>query len=921
MDKIVGFVVTAGHLDIEWYQAMRSYRQWIIEAFEDLKTISKTRKDFVTYCLDGQYFPLKEYLDVIPEDKPLIKEFVKNGLLSIGPFYTQFDEWLPSAESMIRNCLYGERLCKKFGGYMRAGYLPDNFGHPVQLAQILNGFDIDSLLFMRGMPEVPGGHTDEFIHKGIDGSELFVSHFRESYSGAFDIFNKEILPTQPRIVPYYNEYMSYEAHREWADHDDPQRIARSMVDNVMRIVGRYPTRIVPLIAGFDHLPPQINIGDSIKCANEMQDEIEFIMGNVEDYVLLAKKNLSKNMPVSYYDMELIGSKYQFVLLGALSTRTYIKRENFLCEALIEKYAEPLDVIASLYGYSHKQRLFDEAWEYLMINSAHDSIHGSSLDDVHLEMMSRYACTRQIAAAVIHDAMKYAGRQMSPWAKKDNEVLVFAPQTAENQTAELWLPVNQPLPVEREGWRAFSQPRQFVYRDISLIDEEGRVLLTQIEPREPIENNGLGKPRNSPYPGIEFQKVLFQGNFKAGQLYRLSMDVTEKTASELTGGPNFLENSLIRVDVHGALISILDKRSGFSAHNLNLLEEEADAGDAWDYSPTWTPGEIVRSTQFPFVSKLKSLGQVRGKIEISGKISVPKNLSGDDRSFERAEIPVVFEVSLDAGAARVDIKLWFNNTANDHRVRLRVPVPVKTDFVRSQSQLAIVDRKIERQKEIEPWVQPPTQLLPCREWVAVQDNQHGIAIALKGMYDYEAIINPLSNQPDLFITLLRGFDRMGRLNTLQRKGDASMSAYTPGAQCHGEQNIEWAYVLYRVDDNEKAPFIKSIWSYLYPPVAHAIRAAHENTAMDSVSAPYAVENPNIQFSALKLAYDNDGYILRLYENQGKKTEAFVRLSPIFKRAEIVNMNERTLSSLEIKDGGVYITFEPYKAVTLKLASEL
>ncbi|NCC45368.1 MAG: hypothetical protein EOM18_17680, partial [Clostridia bacterium] len=271
MKKITGFIVTAGHLDIEWYQPLRSYRFWTVEALEELKRIHETRDDFVTYCLDGQYYPLKEYLDVVPEDEKIIKDMIKEGLLTIGPFFTQFDEWLPSAESMIRNCLYGDRLCKKFGGYMRAGYLPDNFGHPLQMPQILQGFGIDSLLFMRGMPEIEGGHHDEFIYEGIDGSKIFASHFRESYGGALDIFSKRTLPPQPREVPYYADYLSYEQHKELAEHDDPQRIAKSLIENVHSIKDRYPTGIIPLIAGYDHLPPQAGIGESVKAANEMQD--------------------------------------------------------------------------------------------------------------------------------------------------------------------------------------------------------------------------------------------------------------------------------------------------------------------------------------------------------------------------------------------------------------------------------------------------------------------------------------------------------------------------------------------------------------------------------------------------------------------------------------------------------------------------
>ena len=41
LKKIKGFIVTAGHLDIEWYQPLRSYRVWTVEAIEDLKKNGK----------------------------------------------------------------------------------------------------------------------------------------------------------------------------------------------------------------------------------------------------------------------------------------------------------------------------------------------------------------------------------------------------------------------------------------------------------------------------------------------------------------------------------------------------------------------------------------------------------------------------------------------------------------------------------------------------------------------------------------------------------------------------------------------------------------------------------------------------------------------------------------------------------------
>lgn len=914
MRRLKGFIITAGHLDIEWYLPMRSYRFWTVEALEQLKAAAG-REDFVTYVLDGQVFPLEEYLEVVPEDEGEMRELIRQGKLSVGPFYTQFDEWIPSAESMIRNCLYGKRKAQAFGGYMRAGYLPDNFGHPRQLPQILNNFGIDSLMFMRGMPEVEGGHPDEFLYEGLDGSRVLVSHFRESYSGGFDIFRKVpeqlgepkgelnceigIDGLQPRDLPYHEGYLSYEWHKELADHDDPEGTARSLVENVRRIQKRYPSGIVPLIAGFDHLPPQINIGDSVRAANEMQDEIEFVMGSAEDYIKEVQARM-KNPAV--YRMELLGSRYQGLLLGALSTRTYLKRQNFASEAMVERYAEPLETLASLYGYRRKERLLEEAWRYLMINSAHDSIHGSSTDEVHVEMESRFAAVRQISAGLVHESFKFIGQKIKHWwGDEEKGILVYAPAGEGIQTAELWLPLRR--------------------KQVRIQNSSGREVPVQILPRESIEQNGIGLPRNESFPNAMFQRVLFQDEFSEGGLVSLSADIGaggSGPATDLKAGQNVLENRYLRVETKGALLDLLDKRTGQWYRNLNLLEEEEDAGDVWDYSPSWIPGELVRSTGVEFTSTLEETGPVRASIRLRGEMNVPSCLEGDLRSRKREILPVSFVISMYAGVPRVDVQMTMDNRAKDHRVRLAVPTGIVSEYVRSQGHLAILERPVERQREGEAWVQPPTRQLPFREWLAVEGRGRGLAVAAKGIYDYEAVRNPRTNQVQIYLTLFRSVGLMSRINMMQRECHAAWPFKTPGAQCQGEQVIAWSYLPYCPEDTEAAPFIKDAQAFLYPPAAHMVREAGGQPESGREAAPpFQWPEKNIQFSAFKRSYEGDAYILRIYENQGKETPVRIRLDRKFGEVWLSNMDEQKLEKLEIRESGVDIRVGPYRAVTLKL----
>lgn len=897
MEKTIGFIITAGHLDIEWYQPMRSFRFWTMEIMDDLKRISKECPDFKNYVLDGQVFPLEEHLRAVPEDEEPLRELVHNGLLAIGPFYTQFDEWLPSAESMIRNCLYGRKKSEKYGGTMKAGYLPDNFGHPLQLPQILNGFGIDSLMFMRGMPEIEGGHPDEFIYRGLDGSEVLASHFREGYGGAFNLFHKRVDPIQPRAVPYYGDYLSYEWHRELAWHEDPAEIATNLIENVHTIVHRYPSGVVPLISGYDHLPPQYNIGECVRLANEMQQEVEFVWGTPEDYARAVRKRLSNP---AVYGMELIGSRYQYILLGALSTRTYLKRQNFAAEALIERYAEPLAAIASLHGFGFRQRLLDEAWTNLMVNCAHDSIHGSSVDEVHVEMEGRFAAVRQIAAGLIHASMKHLAGRLAPWWEKSGRAfLTYSPAGAGHlQPCELWV-------AAEDG-------------PVVVADRAGRRLPTQVLEREQVQLNSIGLPRNELFPTKPYRKVLFLDRFEQGSVNSyVCLPAAEMAEQKAGAGADFIENEFMRVETAGALISMLDKRTGCWIYSLNLLEEEADAGDAWDYSPPWAKGELVRSTQFKFESRLLESGPVRSVIELRGLMNVPDHLEGDARSALRTNIEVIYQIALYSGVPRADVKMTLNNTARDHRVRLCVPMGIKSRTILSQGHLAVIERAIERQKEIKPWLQSPTQLLPFREWVASDDGTQGMAVAFKGVYDYEATVNPLNNEPEIRFTLVRGIGMMGRVNTVQRKGGASWAHATPGAQCLGGQVVEWSYIPYRADKRNRTPFLATAQSFLYPVAAHVIRPDRSAAGeCEGIAAPVKWTEDNICFSAFKPSFDSTGCILRAFENQGKAVSAEFRLHG-FSKAYIANMNEEILNEIAIEDGRAVVEFAPYKCVTLLL----
>ena len=879
------YIFTHGHMDIEWYLPLRSFRYWTQEALDRL--LDSPDSKGVPYVLDGQIYPLLSYLEISPQREDEIKQAIETGRLCIGPFFSQFDEWLPSGEGMVRNCLYGIKISQRYGTPMRVGYLPDNFGHPGQLPQILQGFGIESLLFMRGMPYIREDFPDEFTLIGLDGSKLTAIHFRDAYARLYVKTPEEYLPQlRPpmQIAPYYDKYISYE-HFMWITVvEDKVAYANEMIAYVKKAKEYFPSGVIPVIIGCDHTPPHLGLAGAIEEANAIQDGIEFIAGSPQEYL----KSIGEPSEEVYG--ELLGSRFQYILLGALSTRSYIKRMHFAAEAMLEHYAEPLDAFATMCGGRDHRRLLDEAWELMLMNQAHDSIHGSSVDEVHMEMRARYQGVMQICAGLCHRALEQIGKQKVP----PNDILLYSPRVSPfPQYAELWLPVH-----EEKDDISFMLPY-----------EDGKQYGGQILRRPPKALNELGLPRFEPYPLTESERVLVEVPMEG---FCTVTPVEGSIKNELVCTEKSIENEYLRVEAHDGLIHIHDKRTHRSYYGQNLILEEEEVGDYWDTSPSWLPCEHVLSNSGHSRVTLLERGPVRGVLGIDTSMSVPLRFQEGKRSRERAVIPLSFRVMLYGGVPRVDVSLTLNNTAYDHRLSLVVKPLIKTREVISRTAFATISRPVHGENQPrEKLRQPHTTLFPFREWVALEDDYRGFGVAVKGIYDYMPMVDDITGNVELKLTLLRGVGNMTYLNTKMRTGEAGMSPESLDAQCLGEHTIEYAFVPYLANDRAQAEAAAD--TFLYSPIAQRVTASSDG---GELPRKWHWEADNVRFSCFKRAWDENGYILRLYESEGKETTLNLNL-PGFHKAAICTMEETDHQTVLMDGETISLTLKPYEIMTLRL----
>ncbi len=125
------------HWDREWYQTFQQFRMRLVHAIDRLLDILDHDPTFTHFMLDGQTIVLDDYLEVRPEYAERLKNHIRSGRIQVGPWYLQPDEFLVSGESLVRNLQIGLRQAAEYGEPMRAGYVPDCFGHIAQLPQFL----------------------------------------------------------------------------------------------------------------------------------------------------------------------------------------------------------------------------------------------------------------------------------------------------------------------------------------------------------------------------------------------------------------------------------------------------------------------------------------------------------------------------------------------------------------------------------------------------------------------------------------------------------------------------------------------------------------------------------------------------------------------------------------------------------------
>jgi len=772
-------IISHTHWDREWYLPYEKHHFLLVKLIDKLINVLEESEDFRSFHLDGQTIILDDYLQVRPEMRSKLQQFIQEGRLHIGPWYILQDEFLTSSEANIRNLQYGMKEAKKWGNVSRIGYFPDSFGNVGQAPQILSQAGIRHAVFGRGVKPTGFNNTvidgdyespySEMMWRSPDGSHVVGILFANWYCTGNEI------PVEEEA-----------AKKFWED-----RIA------ALEKYAATPDML--LMNGCDHQPVQVDLPEAIQKAEELFPDIKFIHSNFNDYISKLEESLPKDLKV--IDGELRSQKTDGwgTLVNTASARLYLKQANREGETLLEKVAEPLATFAYLTGEAYDHDLFAYAWKTLMQNHPHDSICGCSVDEVHREMETRFEKSKHVTEMIIEDSLSVLTEKIDTnvFEQYGEDGLAF---TVWNTSGyERTGTVSVELDVMRQYYAEGVNNEELKEMPLGhrvVIDRDGRIYECHVEDLGiefgyDLPNDKFRQPYMARKVRLTFEVENVPAlGYKTFAWITSALNQTEtKETRSLIINERELENDYLRVVIEqNGSLTVTEKTTGRTYPGLLVYEDTGDIGNEYIYKQPNGEKSITTKDVPATVSVVKDT-PFQAVLEIVHEWQIPKR--GTDllekerkeliwftsrkatRTEETVPFTITTRVTLGKQDKGISIETSFDNQAKDHRLRALFPTNVQTAYHYSDSIFEVAKRSIAPTEE---WTNPDHSQHQ-QAFVDVSNEREGLTIANYGLNEYEILRD---GRNTIALTLLRSVGEMGDWGYF----------LTPEAQCIGKHTVSF-----------------------------------------------------------------------------------------------------------------------------------
>jgi mannosylglycerate hydrolase len=923
MDKKVFHVISNTHWDREWRFPFQRNRQMLVDMIDEVISVLEKDPSYRAFHLDSQSIVVRDYLEAKPFMKERFINLVKTDRLLIGPWYILPDEFLVGGENLIRNLLLGHKISSAHGGVSKVGYSPFSWGQISQLPQLYKEFGIDLIMFYRGVNSLDSPKA-EFLWEGADGTTSVTSRFSTMprYNFYFYIYRPVI----------HNEGF-YDVEYKWSkggtpfhfadglQHDEdffiiqpldtyyPELIETQVNAIIKDQAGDFTTKNVIWMEGHDSSGSNHKTVRILQDIKKMMPHLDVVHSTLSEYAKAVLESIDRDKlkivtgerRSAQFDRRS-GNLYGYTT----SARMFLKQKNFDAERWLQFYAEPFTMFSGMLGRDINDQYISIAWELLLQNSAHDSIGGCSLDEIHEDMMHRSKQSIEISKGIFERSVKHI-------VKNIDMSNITRDESVNN---ELFLVAINPNNYLREEIieAIIDIPKEFDSGSFDVIDNNGNKVIIQHKENfdyQPVIEQMIDRPmyfdmrryrsllqlKNIPPFGITTLKIVPT---------KISIKKNISTIGTIKNRLPILENDALKIKIHSnGTFTVQDKNNKSIFKEIGYFLDEGEGGHAW-----------VHEKVLPFIDTLKSKptisivenGPISATCRIQHKLKLPINLKERKaKSKKYGVVNIDLFVTLTKNAQRVDLKININNTVESHRLRIMFPTSLDAKYSYGEGQFDVVKRTLDR-PNTKDWIEQPMYDFPMHQFVDITDGKCGAAVLVNGLKEYEVLND---KKKTLAITLFRGFEFIIAPSSRQDY------TYQKGSQCLGEQTFELSFFTHKYDW-DKGNVYREALNYNNP--LRLVQTGRTNGNLPSTTSFIQIEPELLVFSALKKNELNEPntYVLRIYNPTENRVSGNIRTLFAMEKATLLTLEEKFISEIDVRAHHIFaIDVEPKKIKTIQI----
>ncbi len=920
-------IICTTHWDREHRHNFQQTRMMLVDLIDNLIDLFDTDDDFHTFILDGQTIVLDDYLEVKPWNRTRLEELVRAGRLQIGPWYTLPDHTPSNPESIIRNLLYGEKVCRAFGKRMDIGFSVFSFGQPGQLPQIYTNFGIDRLIFYKGAP-LKSIEKNEFWWQAPDGTRVLSSKLGDWFRCNFFVYFSVPVILGGDMNGYGRWTCDFDQNRKLTIGADPEQsaqfaaellpdirireemIAQATGDVLHSTRNSHSDRVKVAFDGIDFSSPAPGLTRAINLSNASDSGVELLISDLKGYFdeLLADIDTSGLQVV---EGEMRSGPIGAVHSETLSANTLIKQRVAAAENILLCHIEPFATFMTAYGRPYPDALATLAWKYIFQAEAHDSIHAAG--DKALRANSMHTVSQ---AGDVCDALR----------KKVFEGLILEIDSSSVPEGKAIVTVFNPLPYAFSGIQRLvvNIPEKAHARKIVFTDTAGNKLESYVYERSE-QVLGAVNPENRP-KAVAVQR--FTADVMVGPIppmgyktllvgYASHPDPEENLfgipffpSASIVAPDGTMHNGLLTVRVNpDCTVSVTDHTTGHTIPRTHILRDSGDAGNVWVHVPPAWNRTVVPLSPGASVRILEN-SALRGVVEIRYALDIPGTSDQKQRSGRDVTMEFSTRITLCKGERTIRFMTEMDNRACDHKLSVCFPSGVRAAHSHSDGIFQIVTRPVDYRTDNDGVTGDELLRHPMQRFVDLSDGEKGVAVMGKGIHEFETW--NIGTEAAVELTLLRSVSQRFPIHT-----GVFVDFDEHPSQSQGMQRFEYALYLHQgdyLDGDVQARAAR----YVVPNPAyqHARGETKGPLPLDGHSF-LSKANSAVALHGIKPAENGDGIIVRLCNATGIEQRERITFHRPLAEAFTCRADERMPEPLEVEGDSVGLVIAPYKIVTLNL----